>query len=60
MVLQNPIPVSCGFNGLLETPKKFSKQDNCYSLSVDCNSMNNFKLVVFHCKSGQAYQGFYN
>lgn len=30
---------------------------DCYSLSVDCNKQDSFKIRSFHCQSGEAFEG---
>uniref|UniRef100_A0A915EHG6 Uncharacterized protein n=1 Tax=Ditylenchus dipsaci TaxID=166011 RepID=A0A915EHG6_9BILA len=45
----------CGFFGQYSTPREMWLGGDCYSLSVDCDQLNSFKLVAFHCQTGEAY-----
>lgn len=56
LIRKNTKPSMCGFFGQYETPKEFWRNGDCYSLTMDCRSLNTFKLISFHCQSGLAYQ----
>ncbi|KAI1721999.1 hypothetical protein DdX_04292 [Ditylenchus destructor] len=46
----------CGLFGHYTTPKDLWLNGDCYNLSMDCDRLDNFKLVAFRCQTGEAYE----
>ena len=54
LISKSPQKQPCAFFGSYSTPKEMRMND-CFNLTVDCKSRDQFKLVAYHCSNGIAY-----